>query len=313
MKKIIRLTESDLEKIIKRVISEQGIPQPSFGNSILKFDKIDEKRKVANDIDSIISKGKLLKRSSSYDKDFETLQKALILLGYELPEYGSDGKFGRETYEKLKSFQSSNGLDDDGIAGELTLKKISDLLRNKKTSSTQTTQPIITNEPQHSSSSGSWQQIAFDYIKKKESYKEKPRDDQGKYRGGYGSDTIIRNGREVAVYPGMIITKQEAEDTLLNYSIPSYSKQIIKDLGSNNWDKLNDTQKAALVSVGYNVGKYYIQALDFGKKIKSLITQNRLREAGETIYTDGPKTGKKSGYLPGLEKRRREESEMFLA
>ena len=90
-----------------------------------------------------------------------------------------------------------------------------------------------------------------------------------------------------------------------------YSKQIKKDLGYANWNKLNDNQKAALTALGYNVGKYFISVKDYGKKIKNLISADNLTAAGNAIYTDGPRVGQKSGYLRGLEKRRREESELF--
>lgn len=311
MKKIIKLTESDLERIIKRVILEQGTSQLSFGDSILKFDKIDEKRKVADDIDNIISKDKLLKMSSVYDKDFETLQKALILLGYELSEFGSDGKFGRETRKAVEEFQSENGLSVDGKAGELTLTKISDLLRNK-TSSLQKKEKTTVNKPQKQSSSGTWEQIAFNYIADKEKFKEYAKKDQDKYRAGYGTSKILRNGVLIDVQKDTVVTKEEAVNTLKNHSIPSFSRQIIKDLGSDNWNKLNDNQKAALVSVAYNVGPYFLR-LDFGKEIIKHITNGDLEAAGRTIFEKGPKTGKVSGYMRGLEIRRKEESEMFLA
>jgi len=159
---------------------------------------------------------------------------------------------------------------------------------------------------------GTWQAIAANYISKNEGFTPSAKWDENTYRGGYGSDKVVKNGVLTTVTSTTTFTKQEAIDTLRDYSIPKYSSQIIKDLGQANWDKLNDNQKAALVSLGYNVGAYFVGARSYGKKIKKYIESGNLKLAGETIFTDGPKSGAQSGYLPGLERRRREESQMFL-
>lgn len=54
---------------------------------------------------------------SSYVK---TLQDKLVSLGYDLPKYGADGKFGRETLEAVIKFQGDNSLVRDGIVGPKT-------------------------------------------------------------------------------------------------------------------------------------------------------------------------------------------------
>ena len=46
--------------------------------------------------------------SMEYKKSVETLQTALVLLGYELPKFGVDGLFGPETSVALKKFISDN-------------------------------------------------------------------------------------------------------------------------------------------------------------------------------------------------------------
>ena len=158
---------------------------------------------------------------------------------------------------------------------------------------------------------GDWSAIAAKFISKKEGFTEVATFDENAYRAGYGSDKIVKNGALTTVTQGMTVTKEEAVQTLAQYSIPEFVKQIVKDLGEDNWNKLNNNQKAALTSLGYNVGKYYIGAKEYGIKIKNFIKNNQLKEAGDTIYTDGPKSGAKSGPLPGLEKRRREESQLF--
>ena len=47
----------------------------------------------------------------------EELQKALLRLGYKLPQYGADGDFGEETEEALKEFQRDYELEVDGQYG----------------------------------------------------------------------------------------------------------------------------------------------------------------------------------------------------
>ena len=52
--------------------------------------------------------------------DVKALQQALMALGYSLPKYGADGKWGPETLRALKKFQKDNGLKADGIVGKNT-------------------------------------------------------------------------------------------------------------------------------------------------------------------------------------------------
>jgi GH24 family phage-related lysozyme (muramidase) len=158
---------------------------------------------------------------------------------------------------------------------------------------------------------GPWQEVAARIISKNEGFISKAAWDVNAYRVGYGTDTIIKNGQLITVGANTTVTQAEAIQTLANYSIPNFAKQIIKDLGQSNWDKLNDNQKAALVSLGYNVGAYYISARSYGREIKKLVAAGNLQEAGKVIFTQGPKSagGK---YLEGLERRRREESALFL-
>lgn len=61
------------------------------------------------------------------------LQKALNQLGYDAGT--ADGKFGSGTQRAVVKFQKANGLESDGKAGRLTLKKIESLLGGGSTSS----------------------------------------------------------------------------------------------------------------------------------------------------------------------------------
>lgn len=45
------------------------------------------------------------------------MQERLLKLGYSLPRFGADGKFGDETEKALKAFQAKVGITTDGICG----------------------------------------------------------------------------------------------------------------------------------------------------------------------------------------------------
>ena len=55
------------------------------------------------------------------------LQELLLSHGYDLPQFGADSDFGNETLNAVISFQSSNGLEADGIVGKNTWRKLLNL------------------------------------------------------------------------------------------------------------------------------------------------------------------------------------------
>ena len=61
----------------------------------------------------------LLRKGSQGDA-VKTLQENLMALGYSLPKYGADGKFGTETEQAVRAFQARAGLEVDGIYGSKT-------------------------------------------------------------------------------------------------------------------------------------------------------------------------------------------------
>lgn len=52
--------------------------------------------------------------------DVKVLQELLMQLGYELPEYGADGDFGKETEDAVLTFQIEHDLQQDGKYGDKT-------------------------------------------------------------------------------------------------------------------------------------------------------------------------------------------------
>lgn len=54
------------------------------------------------------------------------LQTKLIQMGYDLGNYGADGKYGAKTEAAVKDFQRNNGLNPDGITGPMTWAALED-------------------------------------------------------------------------------------------------------------------------------------------------------------------------------------------
>ena len=160
---------------------------------------------------------------------------------------------------------------------------------------------------------GNWIDITKELFRKNEGYKEKAKWDENAYRGGYGTDKKLVNGRLINADSSTTWTKQEAEETM-DYEIKNtYGPTVAKQVGLNNWNKLNDAQKASLVSLGYNAGPYIFTTKDYGKRIKSAIESGDMQAAADAI-AQGPVTGSGTGKVySGLQRRRREEAQIFMS
>ena len=118
MKKNIKLTESDLESIIKRVLSEQ----------------------TTSDRESLLCpiqcKKKVLGKGNS-GEDVKLIQNALAKCGFNKEKFGGgmkvgcdkdytkcDGKFNTETAKAVREFQKSVGITMDGLVGPKTLSEL---------------------------------------------------------------------------------------------------------------------------------------------------------------------------------------------
>ena len=96
MKKIIKLTESDLEQIVKRVLKEQSVAgAPNFG--------------IPNYGNSFLPSG------------VKEVQKALIFNGFRIKD---DGIFGPSTKEAVIQFQKKKGIKQTGNVGPITAKAL---------------------------------------------------------------------------------------------------------------------------------------------------------------------------------------------
>jgi peptidoglycan hydrolase-like protein with peptidoglycan-binding domain len=104
MAKIIRLTESDLEMIVKKVIKEQSvIGAPNFGMYSMP-------------VPDFMNKGN--------GNGVEAIQRALIRKGYDVGSSGADGEMGPNTKRAIMKYQKDNGLVADGKVGPLTAKSL---------------------------------------------------------------------------------------------------------------------------------------------------------------------------------------------
>jgi hypothetical protein len=63
-------------------------------------------------------------RRGSKGEDVKYVQKMLYKLGYNLGSYGIDGDYGRQTEAAVKEFQRDHGLNQDGIAGPMTIETL---------------------------------------------------------------------------------------------------------------------------------------------------------------------------------------------
>lgn len=111
----------------------------------------------------------------------------------------------------------------------------------------------------------------------------------------------IGYGHTKGVYKGMSITKEEAEK-LLQQDVSVFELQVINTVG-----KLSDCKIDALVSFAYNVGIAAFRNSTLCRKVKANSDDPAIRnEFMKWIYAGGKK-------LQGLERRRKEEAEMYFS
>lgn len=129
--KFVKMIQNRFVELLKEKINQsknvQEIhEQTDDVDSVVKF--MDELKTIDKDIKQSDSK------NMSFKKKVETFQTGLELLGYKLPVFGVDGKFGSETADALNKFKSDNQLEvPEGIAifDQNTKNKMVDLLSEK--------------------------------------------------------------------------------------------------------------------------------------------------------------------------------------
>jgi peptidoglycan hydrolase-like protein with peptidoglycan-binding domain len=120
-----RILQEDLERIHRLNYKDRAVNE-QFWEKLkekLGIKKIDDSRKadlVSNDVDDFYATLEDLSKTDgltqqegnqfSYQKDVETMQMALVLLGYQLPRFGVDGKFGPETARAVEAFKKDSNI-----------------------------------------------------------------------------------------------------------------------------------------------------------------------------------------------------------
>ncbi len=97
------------EKIRKKRIQKADLSSPRLSGNPLFERALDNK--------TVIEYG-------DNGREVRRVQQMLIDLGYSLPRYGADGKFGNETKNAVKAFQNDKGLKEDGRVGFRTIKAL---------------------------------------------------------------------------------------------------------------------------------------------------------------------------------------------
>lgn len=115
---------------------------------------------------------------------------------------------------------------------------------------------------------------------------------------GYG-----HTGRDVKA--GMRITQAEA-DRLFDLDLSRFERELTDMLRVNGVTGLSQGQYDALLSFAYNLGISKLRGSTLWRKIKANVNDPAIAdEFRRWVYADGVK-------LPGLEKRRAAEAEMWL-
>jgi len=122
--------EKKLEESIKKIFLEYNYLEGEYNPEATESESV-----FIRDLDELKDNGVKLEftpgQKIPYDKNVEKIQTGLQFLGFSLPEWGVDGKFGPETQEATKAFQESEGINSDGIFGPLEMKVMIDNLIQK--------------------------------------------------------------------------------------------------------------------------------------------------------------------------------------
>lgn len=121
----------------------------------------------------------------------------------------------------------------------------------------------------------------------------------------YSSGKPVSKGDVIPKNDGM----KELHSHLDNIVIPTLSKKI------PNWNKMNENQKAALISFSYNAGQNFYGSKGYETITKALSNESTWKDVPTALnlYNKGLniKTGKKE-VQPGLVKRRKNEGAIWL-
>ena len=120
VKEIAKDSGYNVDDLVKRYGSlEEAFQKGAISSDILQK-AINELKGSFTDLDEIQGELKI----GDTGKDVEEVQKALKALGYDLGEFGADGKYGKVTEEAIKAFQKANDLEITGVVDDATLNAL---------------------------------------------------------------------------------------------------------------------------------------------------------------------------------------------
>lgn len=156
-----------------------------------------------------------------------------------------------------------------------------------------------------------WPELAAKFISGNEGFSSKAKDDQGNFRLGYGTDELLLpDGTSRKVQAGDTVDQETAIRMLERDIRDRFYKRVVgsgqNKISIEDFEELNNPQKAALISYTYNCGSLTTQ-------IAAAIRAKNYVLAGKLIE-NGPRTGAADGKIyDGLVRRRAEEAVLFLA
>lgn len=151
--------------------------------------------------------------------------------------------------------------------------------------------------------------IASQMIREREGFESKAYNKDGKWTIGYGN-TTYSTGKPVKA--GDVITREQAdkehEHHIQNVVIPRLQKTI------PHWEKMNENQKASVISFSYNVGEHFYGNPKFKTISDALSHPDNWHKVGPAmglyVKAHDPKTGGMK-VLRGLKLRRSAEATQF--
>jgi peptidoglycan hydrolase-like protein with peptidoglycan-binding domain len=126
-----RILQEDLQRIHRLNYKKGSVNEQLWDNleKKLGLKKIDDPSKadlVSSDVEDFYQTLEDLSQTDgltqqeggryTYQKDVETMQMALVLLGYELPKFGVDGKYGPETARSVEKFKLENSVINESAS-----------------------------------------------------------------------------------------------------------------------------------------------------------------------------------------------------
>jgi hypothetical protein len=132
-----------ITKVIIRCVNPNGTINTN------NLDKVniskEDTQKELNYLSSLVANYEGDDKKYTINNNVSNLQNGLIMLGYLLPKFGADGKFGPETKEVLNKFQKDNNLTSSiGKMDRFTVKKIVELLKTKNIEGSEKIQSELT-------------------------------------------------------------------------------------------------------------------------------------------------------------------------